>query len=265
MEHVLGYGVVCCSFIAVRAEPSHRSEMVNQLLFGEKYLVLDEHENWLHIASAYDNYKGWIQYQTSAPPVQTAPAPSDTPHPNNCFTQTPKIITDTNNKNPFLLLTGSSLPNYNGEIFEANGNTFSVPEIETNRIASNRQILQNALLYLNIPYLWGGRSHAGIDCSGLVQVVFKMAQIQLPRDAYQQAEIGTIIDLKHAQVGDLAFFCAPNSPTEKITHVGIVAPQNTLLHASTLVHIDLLTQAGIVHAQTQKITHKLLFIKKIIP
>ncbi|MFX7934472.1 C40 family peptidase, partial [Acinetobacter baumannii] len=64
-----------------------------------------------------------------------------------------------------------------------------------------------ALRFLNSPYLWGGRSPLGIDCSGLVQILYKCIGIALPRDAYQQAEIGRTVNfVEEATLGDLAFF-----------------------------------------------------------
>jgi cell wall-associated NlpC family hydrolase len=118
-----------------------------------------------------------------------------------------------------------------------------------------------ALEFLNVPYLWGGKSVFGIDCSGFVQLVFRLYDLNLPRDAYQQAEIGELIDSKEARQGDLAYF---TNEKGKIIHVGIVLDNETIIHASGRVRIDQLTKSGIYNSDYCKETHKLHFIKRVL-
>jgi len=116
------------------------------------------------------------------------------------------------------------------------------------------------LQFLNAPYLWGGRSIFGLDCSGLTQVYARLLGFSLPRDAYQQAELGETIAFENQHYGDLAFF---TNHLGKITHVGVIINQNQIIHASGMVRQDLLTSEGIVNTNTQKLTHTLAHIKRM--
>jgi cell wall-associated NlpC family hydrolase len=116
--------------------------------------------------------------------------------------------------------------------------------------------------FLGTAYLWGGRTVFGIDCSGFVQMVFKLFNINLPRDAYQQAEVGEDVGfLAEAKTGDLAFF---DNEQGKITHVGILLSPQSIIHASAIVRIDPIDQAGIVSSSSGLRTHQLRTIRRII-
>jgi cell wall-associated NlpC family hydrolase len=115
--------------------------------------------------------------------------------------------------------------------------------------------------FLGTAYLWGGRTVFGIDCSGFVQMVFKLFNYKLPRDAYQQAEMGEAIGfLAEAKPGDLAFF---DNEQGKITHVGILLSPHQIIHASAVVRMDPIDQAGIVSSSTGLRTHQLRTIRRI--
>ena len=168
-------------------------------------------------------------------------------------------------KNNFLpILQGSSLPNYNDQKFiiknyklNIQGNVSS-----PNKIGTKNQIVEDALMYLNAPYLWGGRSPFGIDCSGFTQVVYKINNIIIPRDAYQQAELGQGYSfIEEAEAGDIAFF---DNDEGKINHVGILIGRNKIIHASGKVRIDTLDHQGIFNKETNSYSHKLRIIKNIL-
>jgi gamma-D-glutamyl-L-lysine dipeptidyl-peptidase len=117
-----------------------------------------------------------------------------------------------------------------------------------------------AMQYLDVPYIWGGKSKNGIDCSGFCQQVFKQFGIQLPRDAYQQAAYGEVVGfLLEVQTGDLAFF---DNEEGKITHVGLMLGPDEIIHASGKVRIDKIDQQGIINAETGVRTHQLRLIKR---
>jgi len=112
---------------------------------------------------------------------------------------------------------------------------------------------------LNAPYLWGGKSFFGIDCSGFTQQVFRFLDKRLPRDAYQQAEEGMTVEFDETEVGDLAFFA---NASGKITHVGIILENMQIIHAHGAVRLDELTKEGIFSADKGGITHYLTVIKR---
>ena len=129
------------------------------------------------------------------------------------------------------------------------------------QLQEKSKIITTALRFLNSPYLWGGRTPLGIDCSGFTQMVYRLQGIDLPRDAYQQSEVGTTLSfIEESEAGDLAFF---DDQEGKITHVGIMLEDNHIIHASGKVRIDRIDQQGIFNKETGKHTHKLRLIKSI--
>ena len=134
--------------------------------------------------------------------------------------------------------------------------------IGTNGINEKDDLVKTAFLYLNAPYLWGGKTPFGIDCSGFTQMVYKLNGYKLLRDVSQQATQGEALSfIEESQPGDLAFF--DNSEGE-IVHVGIIMKDNYIIHAYGKVRIDRLDQSGIYNTEARKHTHKLRVIKKII-
>ena len=121
---------------------------------------------------------------------------------------------------------------------------------------------ETAQFYLNAPYLWGGRTFFGIDCSGFSQLVYKHLGVKIKRDAAQQAEEGRVVDfLQEAVPGDLAFF---DNEHGKVTHVGIILDDLDIIHASGRVKVDRIDEQGIFCLDSQKYTHKLRIIRRII-
>jgi len=124
------------------------------------------------------------------------------------------------------------------------------------------KVIDNAMMYLNSPYLWGGRTPFGIDCSGFSQMVYRLNGVDLPRDAHEQAEVGTTLSfVEESESGDLAFF---DNNEGKIIHVGIILDSNSIIHASGKVRVDKIDQQGIFNQNSGIHTHKLRLIKKII-
>lgn len=255
----MDYGINILSVLPVRAEPDHRSEMVNQLLFGEQYTVIEETSDWIYIQGALDGYKGWIANETSIL-VNKAPSTGN-PNSTEVISQAVKINQIDNPGSSRLILPGSTLPDLNpsngefmieGVKYIAHANL--IDEIE----CTPHKLAQTALIFLNSPYLWGGRSMFGIDCSGLVQVIYKICGIALPRDARQQVKEGSARDFaSEAQPGDLAFFA---NPDEEISHVGMILEPGKIIHASGKVRIDNFDHQGIFHLEKKNYSHTLRVI-----
>lgn len=234
---------VCSVSVApIRAENSDRAEMVTQMLFGESCSVLDVQNNWTKIRMDFDGYEGWLDTKQI----------------------TPISHEDWQRRKVNLVReTFTSAVFQNGKILLSMG-----AEVDFQTTVPQRSdILSESIAiaareFLNVPYLWGGRSFFGIDCSGFVQLVFKIHGIQLPRDAYQQAETGTLLDfVGEAKPGDLAFF---ENSEGRIIHIGIMLEEQKIIHAHGKVRIDMLDSTGIYNAEQKKYTHKLRFLKRIL-
>lgn len=250
------------SQVPVRFEPSDRSEMVTQILFGETFSILEERGNWLLIRMHLDNYEGWIDRKQSLHITDEFMEKA-----NNGSTH---IITDktaecySKEDSTFLILgKGCQLPLFSGNIFHLGNKAYTT--ISKSKIIPSKfsvsKITGTAMDYLNVPYLWGGRSIMGVDCSGLVQMVYHMCGLDLPRDSAQQALNGKTIDfVDEVRPGDLAFF---DNPSGEIIHVGIILGPGKILHASGQVKIDNIDHNGIFSIDQGAYTHSLRIIKRL--
>ncbi|MCF8424910.1 MAG: C40 family peptidase [Bacteroidia bacterium] len=257
----MSFGICSLSIIPCRKEPSGKSEMVTQLLFGETYTIAEEGEDWINIITNYDNYPCWISAKQH---TRISDFDFKSLKNNPLSTELVQVVADTTNNSIFPLTIGASLPNLKdgkcklGNIeYKFDGQTTDCTSKK-----SVKEIKDTAYLFLNAPYLWGGRSPFGIDCSGFTQLVYKLNGYQLPRDANQQVEVGTPLSfVEEAEAGDLAFF---DNEEGSIVHVGIVLENQQIIHASGSVRIDKFDHYGIFHSDNKKYSHMLRVIKKII-
>ena len=260
----MNFGISTLSIIPVRKEPSERSEMVTQILFGEHYEIIESMVGWCHIKLACDQYEGWIDQKMVSPLSPRSYAKlvgSASAVSTDIFT-----IIPVNGEQNLMIVSGSSLPvwrPYKKE-FRVDREVYQMPGACSYGEVKNKRevIIRQALKYFNAPYLWGGRSPFGIDCSGFTQVIFKTAGISLPRDASQQVSKGTAFSfVEEAEPGDLAFF---DNDEGEIIHTGIIWKRNKIIHASGKVRIDNVDQFGIFNVDTRRYTHKMRVMKKLI-
>ena len=155
---------------------------------------------------------------------------------------------------------GASLSFLNNE--SVNTCNYDFEGAKVSGIKPKSELIKTAFMYLNAPYLWGGKSPFGIDCSGFTQMVYKLNGYKLLRDASQQSKQGDALSfIEESEPGDLAFF---DNEEGNIIHVGIMMEDNYIIHASGKVRIDRLDHLGIYNSEANRHTHKLRVIKKII-
>ncbi|NLL29104.1 MAG: C40 family peptidase [Bacteroidales bacterium] len=232
--------------VPMRKEPSHKSEMINEIIFGEPIKIIEKNKDWLYVNCIEYEYFGFI------PTITRLEEISPNKDEKFYFLQKQSEKITINNGEPINLVAGSRL--YSNQI----NNDFFKPA--KNQITVD-DIINAGMLYLNAPYRWGGRSGFGIDCSGFVQMAYMLNNLILPRDAYQQATIGeTISFVSESKIGDLAFFENENGD---IIHVGLILNNNEIIHSSGRVKIDILDHEGIFNKELKAYTHKLKTIKRI--
>jgi hypothetical protein len=257
----MSFGICSLSVIPCRKEPSGASEMVTQLLFGETYKIVNANEDWLEIITSYDSYPCWISIKQHTPIDAKNFEKIDSSILNLELIQ---VVNSIENGQVFPVTIGATLPNFKNGQFDIASSlyTFEGTTCSFKEKKSIKEIKQTAFLFLNAPYLWGGRSPFGIDCSGFTQLVYKLNGYKLPRDARQQVELGKPLSfVEEAEEGDLAFF---DNEEGNIVHVGIVLENQQIIHASGSVRIDKFDHYGIFHSDNKKYSHMLRVIKKII-
>lgn len=271
------YAICLQPYIPMRANPSESSEMVSQLLFGDTFRVDQEEPRWFHIIRDCDDYEGWVDWKTC-----TLISKAEY---NEYVAQTPEALLLRQPYNPVNetfdghsggahLSWGSRIfgMDETGITFRMQGHRFDVPNMTyvnpvkasaMSRKACSKYILQQAQMLLNVPYLWGGCSAFGLDCSGFTQTLFRFIGIDLPRDASQQALEGEEVSYENRDAGDLAFFNhAENGDKSKISHVGICDDKGRILHCSASLHYDEFRPEGIWSLARQELSHHLVCIKR---
>ena len=247
------YGVCHLGIVPVRLEKDDRSEIVTQLLYGDTYTLLEVQKKWSKIRIDADRYQGWIAnnqtFEITTKNWKTLTASNDV------FTTDLASYCSTENNVLFPIPLGSNLKALDLLKHHHEGSS------NTNQ-NKRESIVQTAYMYLNAPYLWGGKSPFGIDCSGFTQMVYRINGHALQRDACQQAEQGqTLSFIEESQPGDLAFF---DNSEGSIVHVGLLLHNHKIIHAHGRVRIDAIDQTGIYNKELQTHSHKLRMIKSIL-
>lgn len=252
------FAICNLSIIPLRFEPSDRSEIVSQILFGEHFEIIDQQKQWSKVRLQFDDYEGWIdtkQYQIISEDN------FNTLSKEALILNSDLVEYVSNASNNLIPITlGASLSFLNHS--DINIENYDFEGLKITGIKPKSNIVATAYLYLNAPYLWGGKTPFGIDCSGFTQMVYKLNGYRLLRDASQQAGQGEVLSfIEESEPGDLAFF---DNEEGTIIHVGIILENNYIIHASGKVRIDRLDHLGIYNADQNRHTHRLRVIKKII-
>ncbi|WP_282030923.1 C40 family peptidase [Winogradskyella eximia] len=247
------YGICNLGIVPIRLEPSDTSEMVTQALYGDFFKVLEQRKKWSRIRFAFDNYEGWIdnkQYLEIEDSNYNELDKSDI----NLSKDLIEFVADSSNQ-LYPIPVGSDLNGLNLLQHHFDG-------IALTDKCAKENIVKSSFLFLNAPYLWGGKTPFGIDCSGFTQMVYKLNGYKIFRDASEQAKQGEALSfIEESEPGDLAFF---DNAEGNITHVGIIMEDNYIIHAHGKVRIDRLDHSGIYNIDTNTHTHKLRVIKKIV-
>jgi cell wall-associated NlpC family hydrolase len=252
------YAVVAVPAAPVRRKARHSSEMTNQLLFGETVRIIKtKGDLWVKISSLHDGYEGWLT-NTLLEAIDENDANTMT-----SFTASDLLSVISIGERKLNIPAGSTLPFFaqgKGQI-GASSYEYNGQYLKRNEQEPSAELLKKLThLWLNAPYMWGGRTPLGVDCSGFVQVIFKQIGIDLPRDAWQQAQQGqTIKKFSEVQAGDLAFF----NNKEDIVHTGILLGEGKMIHASGRVKIDDIDKKGVVDKETGKRILKLRAVKRM--
>lgn len=256
---MMKHGICLLTLIPMRSEPSEKSEMVSQILFGEYFRIEEIKGSWAKIILNEDGYSGWIDVKTITP---LSNAGYDHLRTTDKFYTSEIFKTHLAPFGDIIIPPGSPIPkdSRDNAVFIENYRLHiqHLPKIE---LVNKPTLTSIAEKWLNAPYLWGGKTPFGFDCSGFVQVVFKTLGILIPRDASQQAEIGESVDfIAVSKPGDLAFF---DNEEGNITHVGLLYSNDQIIHCSGYVKIDNIDQQGIYSKVQRKYTHRLRIIKRI--
>ena len=202
----------------IYSKPSSNSEVLSQILYGEKFKILKKKKGWVKIKTSYDNYIGYIKndnfYENFKPEQKI-------------FKLKSKIFIKKNNKflptKKFLYFaSGVSYLNKYKNFIEFKKNNW-IKKSDTKEIShQEKNFLKIIKLFLNSKYLWGGKTSDGIDCSALIQVYFYYNRIFFPRDSKDQIKFCKKKSKKRLSKGDIIFWKG---------HVGLCLNNSKFIHA----------------------------------
>ena len=252
------FGICTLNCVAIRFEPRNSSEMISQILFGETFIVIESDKEWFKILTDFDKVEGWVlknQIQLIDKETHNQIIDSST------YVSNELISFAAVGNNLQTLSIGASFPNFKDSKFYLANKEYHFDGNVNSKKKSKNELVKTAFLFLNTPFLWGGRTPIGIDSSGFTQMVYKINGFSLFREADKQASQGEVLSfIEECEPGDLAFF---DNQEDEIVHAGIILPNNYIIHCCEKVRIDRLDHSGIYNEETKRHTHKLRVIKKI--
>jgi len=242
--------------VPVRKEAAESAEMISQMLFGEFAKILENRENWVKVKLQADGYEGWVNPRMLLPSSEKEHAS----YSHGQFVLEGNLMLD--DDTCMCMPLGARVPVISGQsAFDLAGKRWSMQEgFRAIDIQDFEKRVDIARYFYNIPYLWGGRSGFGIDCSGFSQMVYAMCGVSIPRDSSQQAKEGVSIPYGEHKAGDLVFFAKPKQT--RVTHVGMLIHLDQIIHASGRVRIDRFNESGIIDIEKNQLTHQFIEIKR---
>jgi len=246
------YGICLLSIVPIRSITEDTSEVVTQLLYGDHFKVLEQRKHWSKIRVAFDGCEGWVKnIQITIIDELLYSTLETKENPEFSIDLVSFIESGTNNLLPIVM----------GSMIDTSFNHKHEGTLISKKQGKSK-LIRTALLYLNSPYLWGGKTPFGIDSSGFTQMVYKINGYSLLRHAAEQATQGEALSfIEECEAGDLAFF---DNNEGVIDHVGMVMENNYIIHVYGKVRIDRIDHTGIFNADTKTYTHKLRVFKKIL-
>jgi hypothetical protein len=258
-------GICEISYIPLRVGMSHKSEMLNQILFGECFEILIHRHDWTKVRLIHDDYEGWIDTSVIDYIIEKEDVSKDYIFEGLiCNENQTEIRLGSKQKTIIPIGAVVSVGDKGLSEFSIGSNKYSFDNSKFSPIHKNKRkfIVQKSQEMLNTPYLWGGRTAFGLDCSGFSQLLYRLVGCNIPRDASKQIGLGTTLSfLSEANPGDLAFF---DNDEGDIVHVGVIIDSANIIHASGKVRIDTIDHQGIYNKHIKRYTHKLRLVKSIL-
>ncbi len=248
------FGICSLSVIAIRSSGDEVSEMVSQVIYGEHFKILERRKFYSKIRHAFDDTEGWVlNNQIHVIEERVYKAIENFKNPAYASDLVSFVSTKSDVLIPIMM--GSDVHNTSALPNNFEGSFVNEKQAKT-------KLISVALLYLNAPFLKGGRTPFGLDCAGFTQMVYKINGHQLKRNAIEQSAQGEALSfIEESEPGDLAFF---DNNEGIINHVGIIMNDNYIIHTHGKVRIDRIDHTGIFNTETRTYTHSLRVIKKII-